>query len=204
MIVKVVDLRCSGCGGALSPSEHFCKFCGNAVVVSSFNSIYAATSGDVLKLARSLDTDLAANPSNDAKAQINATLAFCYLKLRRYEEALSKFKTSVEENFDNPEPHFYASVCQLRGKKAFLASLADIKLAIEYINSALMIERRGIFHYFLAYIKHDFHARRCLRVSPDWKEELAFAHSAAPSVSQVEIDMLFITLGVECPDQLVS
>lgn len=137
MIVRVVDLRCSGCGGSLSPSEHFCKFCGNAVVVSSFHSIYAATSEDALKLVRSLNKDLAANPSNEAKAQINATQAFCYLKLQRYEEALSKFKASVEENFDNPEPHFYAAVCQLRGKKAFLASLADIKLAIEYINSGI-------------------------------------------------------------------
>lgn len=67
-----------------------------------------------------------------------------------------------------------------------------------------MIEKRGIFHYFLAYIKHDFHARRCLRVSPDWQEELACAHAAAPSVSPVEIDMLFTILGVECTEQLAS
>jgi tetratricopeptide (TPR) repeat protein len=203
MAVKVIDLRCSGCGGALAPSEHFCKFCGNAVVVSSFNSIYAATAQDALRLARTLDRDLAANPGDETRSQINATQAFCYLKLKRHDEALARFKAAAEDNFDNPEPFFYAAVCLLRGKKAFLASLADIKDAIGHINSALMMEDRGVFHYFLAYIKHDFHARRCLRVSPDWQAELAAAHAAAPSVSPADADMLFATLGVERPAAFV-
>lgn len=203
MVVKVIDLRCSGCGGALAVSERFCKFCGNAVVVSSFNSIYAATAQDVMMLARSLDKDLAAHPGDEDRGQINATQAFCYLKLQRYDDALVKFNAAVEENFDNPELYFYSAVCVFRGKKAFLVPLSDIKLAIGYINSALMIENRGLFHYFLAYIKLDFHARRCLRVSPSWQEGLAAAHSAAPSVSPKDAEILFSILGVECPVELV-
>jgi tetratricopeptide (TPR) repeat protein len=202
MVVKVIDLRCSGCNGALATSEYFCKFCGNAVVTSSFNSIYAATAQDAMRLARSLDKDLAENSTDDVISQINATQAFCYLKLRRYDEALSKFKMAIADNFDNPEPHFYAAVCLLRGKKAFLTPLADIKLAMEYINSAQMIENRGVFNYFLSYIKLDFHARRCLRISPDWQDELVAAHSAAPSVSPTDAEMLFETLGVDCPAEL--
>jgi len=202
MAVQVIDLRCSGCGNALAPSEHFCNYCGGAVVITSFSSIYAATAQDAMKLARSLDKDLASDPGDEIKARINATQAFCYLKLRRYDEALFKFKSAVEDNFDNPEPYFFAAVCVLRGKKAFLAPLSDIKLAVAFVNSALMIESRGAFHYFLAYIKHDFHERRCLRISPNWREELAVAHSAMPAVSPTDADMLFLTLGVECPDDL--
>jgi tetratricopeptide (TPR) repeat protein len=203
MVVKVIDLRCSGCGGALATSEHFCKFCGNAVVASSFNSIYTATAQDAMKLARSLDKDLAENSNGDVISQISTTQAFCYLKLRRYDEALSKFKAAIENNFDNPESHFYAAVCLLRGKKAFLVPLADIKLAMEYINSAQLIEDRGVFNYFLAYIKLDFHARRSLRASPDWRGELAAAHSAAPPVLPTDAEILFTTLGVERPPELV-
>lgn len=202
MVVKVVDLRCSGCGNALATSEHFCKFCGNAVVVSSFNSVYAATAQDAMKWARSLDKDLAEDTNNEAWGQIVVTQAFCYLKLRRYDEALAKFKAAIEENFDNPEPYFYAAVCLLRGRKAFLTPLADIKLAMGYIDSAQLIEGRGAFNYFLAYIKLDFHSRRCLRASPDWQDELAIAHSAAPSVSLTDAEMLFTTLGVERPIEL--
>jgi len=203
MVVKVIDLRCSGCGSALATSEHSCKFCGNAVVVSSFNSVYAATAQDAVKWARLLDKDLSESENDETRGQITATQAFCYLKLHRYDEALAKFRAAIEENFDNPEPYFYAAVCLLRGRKAFLASLADIKLAIDYIASAQLIENRGVFNYLLAYIKLDFHSRRCLRVSPDWRDELATSHSAAPPVSPADAEMLFTTLGVEPPVELM-
>jgi len=200
MAVKVVDLRCSGCGGALAPSERFCKFCGNAVVVTSFNDIFAASAQDAAKLSRALDKDLAAGPGGEMGTLIKFTQAGCYLKLKLYEKAQARFEEAIEENFDNPEAYFYAAVCLLGGKKAFLAPLAAIKKAIEYINAALMIENRGVFNYFLAYIKYDFHERRCLRISPAWREELSAALSN--NLSPLDADSLFAILGVERPPEL--
>jgi tetratricopeptide (TPR) repeat protein len=200
MAVKVVDLRCSGCGGALVPSEQFCKYCGNAVVVTSFNSILAAGAQEVMKLSRALDRDLAAGPGGEMKNEIHFTQAVCYLKLKLHDRALARYEAAIENNFDNPEAYFYAAVCLLRGKKAFLASLADIKKAIEYINAALLIENRGVFNYLLAYIKFDFHERRCLRIAPDWREEMAAA--LAGNLSPADAGALFATLGVERPAPL--
>ncbi|MDR2675236.1 MAG: hypothetical protein LBC18_10355 [Opitutaceae bacterium] len=200
MAVKVVDLRCSGCGGALAPSEHFCKYCGNAVVVTSFNSIYAATAQDAMRLSRALDKDPAAASGGEMGNLVNFTQAGCYLKLKLHDKALEKFEAAIEADFDNPEAYFYAAVCLLRGKKAFLAPLADIKKAIEYADAALMLENRGAFNYLKAYIKHDFHARRCLRISPDWRGEMSAALSN--NLSPADAAALFQILGVECPAPL--
>ena len=89
----------------------------------------------------------------------------------------------------------------LKGKKAFLTPMANIKKAIEYVNAALMIEDRGVFHYFLAYIKFDFYARKFLRISPDWREELVLAQ-ATTNLSPTDCDMLFDILAVERPAEL--
>jgi hypothetical protein len=102
---------------------------------------------------------------------------------------MERFEAAIEDDFDNPGVCFYAAVCLLRGKKAFFASLADIKKAIEYADAALMVENRGVFNYLKAHIKHDFHGRRCRRISPDWREEASAVR-------------LFQILGVECPAPL--
>jgi len=41
---------------------------------------------------------------------------------------------------------------------------------VEYLNAAIMIELRGIYHYFLAYVKHDYFERKYLNIAPNWEE----------------------------------
>lgn len=94
----------------------------------------------------------------------------------------------------------YAAVCLLKGKKAFLAPRTDIDKAVEYINAALMIEPRGIYQYFLAYIKYDYFERKSLNIKPDWQETLQIAVQSG--VSQADIAQLFETLQVEMPECL--
>ncbi len=200
MAVKMIDLKCSGCGFALTPSNVECPRCGNAITVTSFNSVYAQNLPTLNKLSRALDKDLRDGSSPELDGGIKFTLGGCYLKLRLYDKALMRFEEAIEENFDNPEASFYAAVSLLKGKKAFLTPMADIKKAIEYVNAALMVEERGVFHYFLAYIKFDFYARKYLRISPDWREELIMARST--NLSPADCDMLFDILGVARPAEL--
>lgn len=53
---------------------------------------------------------------------------------------------------------------------------------------------------YLSYIKFDFYARKYLRISPDWQEELILAQ--ANNLSPTDCEMLFDILGVERPLEL--
>ena len=130
-------------------------------------------------------------------ARIDNAIAMCYLKLKMYDKALQSFEKAIEDDFDNPETYYYAAVCTLGGKKAFLNSHDNIDKAETYINAALMIEPRGIFYYFLAYIRYDFYERKFLNASPDYRQCLAQAINAG--VSDADKTILFETLGVPDP-----
>jgi tetratricopeptide (TPR) repeat protein len=117
-----------------------------------------------------------------------------------YDKALSAFEKAIEDNFDNSEIFFYAAVCLLNGKKAFLAPRDAINKTEEYINAALMIEPRGIYHYLMAYIKYDFFERKYLNTTPNYHEALEAANDAG--VSEYDIEQLYLILGVTRPEVL--
>ena len=72
-----------------------------------------------------------------------------------------QFDKALENNFDNSEAFFYAAICRLGGKKAFIIKDRSIINKIEeYIQAALMIEELGIYYYFWAYIKYDYYKRK--------------------------------------------
>lgn len=102
---------------------------------------------EVNKYAGAYRKALSENPDS---MELNNSVAMCYLKLKLYDKATEAFERAMEDNFDNSETFFYAAICRLRGKKAFLAQRADIDKIEEYINAALMIEPKGIYYYFLA------------------------------------------------------
>ena len=199
MAVQLINMKCSGCGETLSPSMSECPSCGNAVVFSSFNSILKRTEQDLGKLARKLENDPDAN-SPEMGNMVKFTLASCYLKLRLYDKALAKFEAAIEENLDNPETYFYAAVSLLKGKKACLTPMTNIRKALEYLDAATDIEPRGVFYFFKAYLKYDFFARKYLQVTPDYKAELRQA--IANNLSPFDAEELFSILGVECPAAL--
>ncbi|MBQ8903263.1 MAG: hypothetical protein IJY73_03050, partial [Oscillospiraceae bacterium] len=92
---------------------------------------------------------------------------------------------------------FYAAVCVLKGRKAFLVPRPEINKIEEYLNAAIMIEPRGIYYYFQAYIKNDYYNRKFFKTSPTWQEALAMAEQAG--YSPYDAEQLFAILGVERP-----
>ena len=152
---------------------------------------------DISKYASSYKKCLA---SGTETPELSNSLAMCYLKLKLYTKALQCFEKAIAENIDNPESYFYAAICLLNGRKAFLATRETIDKVEEYINAAIMLESRGIFHYFLAYIKYDYYFRKHFKTSPTYGE--ALREASAAGYSREDVNQLFMVLNVEKPAEL--
>jgi tetratricopeptide (TPR) repeat protein len=196
--MQVIDLSCPGCGAGVSTANKVCKFCRRPIVISSFSSMSSLSPLELNKYALSYRKTLAENPDNQ---EINGSIAMCYLKLQLYDNAIKAFEKTVEENFDNSETFYYAAVALLKGRKAFVTQRANVDKAMEYLNAALMVEPRGIYYYFLAYIKYDYFERKYLNVFPNWQETLQTAQQNG--ASQADIAQFFEILQVEQPECLM-
>ncbi|MDR2026355.1 MAG: hypothetical protein LBQ01_02200 [Prevotellaceae bacterium] len=195
MIQKVINLACPGCGAQVSTGQTKCEYCGGPVIISTFNSVFSMPLPEVNKYAGAYRKALAENPDSQ---ELNTSVAMCYLKLKLYDKAIPAFEKAMEDNFDNPETFFYAAVSLLRGKKAFVAQRSDIDKILEYLNAAIMIEPKGIYHYMLAYIKYDYFHRKYLNISPNHLDEYETANEAG--VSEDEIQQFFSILNIERPE----
>ena len=138
---------------------------------------------------------LSIDPNN---RELNNSIGMCYLKLKLYDNALRAFAKAIEENFDNSETFFYAAICLLKGQKAFLAQRPTIDKIEEYINAANMIEPKGIYYYFLAYIKFDYFSRKFFNTKPTYQE--AYAEAVQKGLSPFDIEQLYSILSVNRPD----
>lgn len=195
MAHNAIDMRCPGCGAPVSTGETTCSYCYRPVIISTFNSVYSMPLSEVNKYAGAYKSALTQNPDN---SELNNSIAMCYLKLKLYDKAQAAFTKAIEDDFDNSETYFYAAVSLLRGKKAFLAKRTDIDKIEEYIQAALMIEPKGIYYYFWAYIKYDYFNRKFFKTSPTYQEALVMAQQQG--YSPFDVEQLFGILGVDKPN----
>lgn len=194
MAQTIVEINCPGCGARVSVNQKECEWCHNPIIVSTFNSVFNMPMPKVSENAGAYREALKEEPENK---EYNTLIAMCYLKLKLYDKALLAFEKAIEDNFDNSETFFYAAICLLAGKKPFAQQKPIINKIEEYINAALMIEPKGIYYYFLAYIKKDYYGRKFLKVSPSFEETLNMAMESG--VSEYDIQQLFEILGNENP-----
>lgn len=183
MAHNIIELECPGCGAPISISTKQCPYCFRDIVIKTFNSVESMTNLDINKYANSYRKALADHPDD---TDLNRSIAFCYLKLRLYDKALPYFEKAIENNFDDSETYFYSAICLLKGKKAFVAPRAVIDQIEEYLNAAVMIEPKGIYYYFQAYIKYDYFERKYLNTTPSYGELLNRAHEIGVSEHDVE------------------
>lgn len=196
---SVIELSCPGCGARVTTGQKECDFCHNPIIISTFNSVYSMSLTDVNKYANGYRKALSEHPENN---ELNCSIAMCYLKLKLYDKASKAFEKAIESNFDNSETYFYAAISLLNGKKAYLQQRNTINKIEEFINAALLLELKGIYYYFLAYIKYDFHNRKGFKTSPDYIEALNLAYDIG--VSEYDVMQLFEILGVEIPEPLLN
>lgn len=197
MASQVIEMACPGCGARVTTSQTVCEFCHKPITISTFNSVYSMPMPEVNKYAGAYRKTLADYPDDQ---QLNTSIAMCYLKLKLYDKALEAFEKALEDNFDNSETFFYAAVCLLKGKKAFVQQRPTINKIEEYIQAATMIEPLGIYYYFWAYIKYDYYKRKYLNTTPNWQDMLTQAE--AYGLSPYDVDQLYGVLGVDRPADL--
>ena len=197
MAHHIVELECPGCGKAITTSTQQCPQCFREIVISTFNSVSGMSPLEINKQANAYRKAMVNNPNNQT---LNMSIAFCYLKLKLYDKAIPCFEKAIEDNFDNSETYFYAAIALLKGKKAFLAPRSVIDKIEEYLQAAIMIEPKGIYHYFWAYIRYDHHFRKSYRMSPNYQE--LFAQAKQIGLSQTDVLELYKILEVERPSVL--
>ncbi len=194
MAHQVVEMECPGCAFPISTSTRQCPQCFREIVITTFNSVSSMTTLEINKQANAYRKAMVKHPDDQT---LNMSLAFCYLKLKLYDKALPCFEKAIEDNFDNSEVYFYAAVTLLKGKKAFLAPRSIIDKAEEYLQAAIMIEPKGIYYYFWAYIRYDHHYRKAYQMNPDYRA--LFAQAKQAGLSQTDVKELYTVLGVDRP-----
>lgn len=134
--------------------------------------------------------------------QTHGSLAIYFLHLRLYSKALSEFEKAMNGgDCENSELYYYAAICLLNGKKPFLQQRATIDKVIEYLNAATALNDRGIYYFFLAYVKYDFFARKFYCTEPAYPEVLATAKRFG--YNGFEVKKLFALLGTNVPQELL-
>ncbi len=197
MSQKVIELECPGCAAPLTLNTKTCPKCFRPIIISTLNTINGFSPLELKKQIKSYSKVMALESDSE---ELNLSVAFCYMKLKLYDKAIPCFEKALEENFDNADAYFYAAIALLKGKKAFLASRSTINKVIEYIEAANMIEPKGIYYYYLAYIKYDYFERKYLKNVPTYRECITEAVNLG--LSDTDIETMYELLGVDRPNDL--
>lgn len=195
MSSQIVELECPGCGAAISTQTKKCPYCQRQIVITTFNSINGLSPLELNKQVSVYKKGIVKNPDH---IELNMSVAVCYLKLKLYDKAIPAFEKALENNFDYSEAYFYAAAALLKGKDPYLASRTVIAKIEEYINAAIMIEPKGIYSYFWAYIRYAHHYKKLYNAVPDYAALLSEAKEKG--YSDVDADELFQLLGVSRPE----
>ena len=117
---------------------------------------------------------------------VNTSIGMCYLKLKKYDQAIEAFEKAQADNFEDATPFFYAAVARLKGRKPFLCSRPEIDAIETDVNAALSIDPKAEQYYFLSYIGRDYFKRKFLKHSPAWEDLMNEAVNNGLSPADVE------------------
>lgn len=197
MGTKVVDLVCPGCGASLSVDQKICKFCRRAVTVSTFRSVYDMTGEDFREYKQACEDSLKQEPNDNG---LHFSVAMCYMKIGLYQEAGLELDKAIANNFDNSEAYFYKAITMLDKKIAKGFPRDHINKIEDYLQAAIQVEPKGIYYYFAAYIRYDYHERKFLNVKPNYKQLLQMAKQNG--YSEYDVEQLYSMLEVPRPKVL--
>lgn len=188
--MQVENLRCPGCGHAVSRETKQCEYCGRVIEITSFSQAETLTAED-LKKHIALYSSMTGEKANSA---LFFSQGVCFLKLKFYDKAIESFEKAISADFSNAEAYFYSAVATLKGKKFFVLSRAEIERTESFLDNAVTFKDCGIYRYFQAYVRYDYYFRKYFNVFPDYREFLYKAK--ALGVSEKDIDNLYKLLGV--------
>lgn len=197
MEAESLTLECPGCGRPVAVGQKECS-CGRPLVITTFRSVAEMSLPGLNKYSRFYQKALGQQPESP---ELNQSVAMCYLKLKLYAKAYDAFSKAIENDIDNSESYFYAAVSLLEGKKPFVTPRDRIDKIESLLGAATMIEPRGFYYVFWAYIKFDYFKRKFFMTSPDYRGMMEMADECG--YSPLDKENLFALLGVDCPRELL-
>lgn len=181
--MEVIALKCPNCAGSVTTKTKECDYCHEEILVSSFSSLSNMQIPQVNKYMTAYKDALAEHPDHSA---LKTSLGLCFLKLKKYDQALDAFEKAQAGNFEDATPFFYAAVARLKGRKPFLCSRPEIDAMETDINAALSIEPHPEHYYFLSYIGRDYFKRKFIKHEPAWEDLMNEAVDNGLSPTDVE------------------
>lgn len=181
--MEIISINCPGCGASISTKTKVCEYCQKEILVKSFHSLSNMPIPQINKYMATYKAVSTEHPNHNG---VNASIGLCFLKLKKYDQALEAFEKAQINNFEDATPFFYAAVARLKGRKPFLCSRPEIDKIETDINAAMSIEPSAEQYYFLSYIGRDYFNRKFIRHEPKWEELMEEAVNNGLSPADVE------------------
>lgn len=181
--MEIITMKCPCCGASITTQTKQCEYCQCDILIKSFKNLSAMPTPQVNKYMASYRTAASEHPDNK---DLNTSVGLCFLRLKKYDQAIEYFEKAQAENFDDATPFFYAAVSRLKGRKPFLLNRPEIDATMTEIQAAMDIEPNAEQYYFMSYIKRDYFKRKFLNTSPSWEEYMQEAVDNGLSPADVE------------------
>lgn len=181
--MEIISIKCPNCAASITTKSKTCEYCHCDIMVKSFKPLSAMPLPQINKYMASYRAASAEHPEH---TDLNTSIGLCFLKLKKYDQALEYFERAQADNFDNAAPFFYAAVSRLKGRKPFLCSRREIDQMETDIQAAMSIEPSAEQYYLLSYIGRDYFKRKFIKHSPSWESLMEEAVDNGLSPADVE------------------
>lgn len=181
--MEVITMNCPGCGASVTTRTKKCEYCRKDILIQSFRSFTGMATPEVNKYLASYKATSVEHPNHSG---VTTSIGLCFLKLKKYDQALEQFEKAQSDNFEDPTPFFYAAVARLKGRKPFLCSRDEINQMETDIKAAMSIAPSAEQLYFLSYIGRDYFKRKYLNHKPSWESLMEEAVDNGLSPADVE------------------
>lgn len=194
--MEIISINCPNCGASVTTQMKQCEYCQSDIIIKSFRSLTAMPLPQVNKYMANYKAASAQHPDHK---DVNLSIGLCFLKLKKYDQALEYFEKAQADNFEDAAPFFYAAVCRLKGRKPFLCSRPEIDQMETDINAAISISPTVEQYYFMSYIGRDYFERKYLNHQPSWQSMMDEAINNGLSPADVEEFHAMIGTPVDIP-----
>ena len=181
--MEIISMKCPSCGASITTQTKQCDYCQSDILVKSFKNLAAMPLPQVNKYMAAYQAASAEHPDNN---DVNASVGLCFLRLKKYDQALNYLEKAQADNFEDATPFFYAAVARLKGRKPFLLNRQEIDQIMTDLEAAMSIEPKAEQYYFMSYIKRDYFKRKFLNTTPSWEEYMQEAVDNGLSAADVE------------------
>jgi tetratricopeptide (TPR) repeat protein len=181
--MEAISIKCPNCGASVTTQMKKCEYCQSDILIKSFNNLSNMPLPKLNKYLASYNSAVKDHPNHK---DLNISAGLCFLRLKKYDQAIEAFEKAQADNFDDATPFFYAAVSRLKGRKPFLCLRKEIDKMEEDINAAVSIQPTAEQYYFLSYIGRDFFQRKYLKHQPSWEDLMEEAVNNGLSPGDVE------------------